>query len=159
MSDSLPDAAKRQTQFKKALAVIELHVRSIEQAEANADTIAALKAVLAYLRQVKEPVLAEIFSKIAPARKGSKVASRIEADDATITNMSLGKIEALVRDPSVLLSDLKRLAAVRFAFPPGVLSNLSRERLIQRLLDTMENEKTHETISRLAGKRDGPGKT
>ena len=152
MTSPFDKSTERQTQFRRALTVIETYIRALDQADANKETIAALKAVVVYLRGLREPTVNEILSTKRLATKKRRVASpKAEPDNAAITNMSLGDVEAVLRDQSASLSNLKRIAAVRFAFAPGALSRLSKERLIERLRDTMENEKTHETISRLAG--------
>jgi len=149
MKDNREIATRRYT---RALSLVEAQIRLLRQGEASSESIEALQAVLAFLRREKEAVVNDIVKQgaTAPGRR-SRSTSSPSLDDETISKMSLTDVELATTDDSVSLANLKRIAAIRFAFAPGALSRVSRENLAQSLRDSVENERTHETISRLAG--------
>ena len=147
------DHSQSRKRFDKVLKVIELQLKTLEQAEASVETIATLKQLLRHLRGLKEPLLSEILS--VSEHKGKRTENpprHSELDDAAISDLSLDGVETLINDSNITVLYLRRIAVSRFALPPGTLPKLSRDRLIEKIRNCIENERTHDTISRLAGK-------
>jgi hypothetical protein len=152
MTKPLDETTTRKARFDQALKCIEAYVRALDHVEPNKETIFALKAIVSYLRKLDEGTINLLITTNRSIAKSVGTPTRHPGpENSVIANMSLRDVETVINSQDSSLSYLKRIAALRFAFAPGALSRLSRENLIQKLRDTIENEKTHETIGRLAG--------
>ena len=144
-------ADKLRAKYKRAVDVIDSYIDALVIAESSKTTIATLRGIVTHLRGLHELAIGEIISanRLAPSKRPKAVVPKI--DEATLASMSLSAVEVLVSEPDTSLENLRRLAASRFGFTPGLLSRLSRKDLIQKISEAVENERTHETIARLAG--------
>lgn len=87
--------------------------------------------------------------------KGEKVERKNYATasytvDNDLAKLSTGELEEILRTDDVSKAYLSQIATIRFSVTRGAISKLSLEALRLKLRNLVENEKTHETISRVA---------
>jgi hypothetical protein len=74
--------------------------------------------------------------------------------DDDLASLSIEDLEKILSTDDVSKAYLSKIAAIRFSVTRGALSKLSREALHLKLRNLVENEKTHQTISRVASSSD-----
>lgn len=90
-----------------------------------------------------------VFGKLTLIKQTSRVPSTFPTDKE-IAKFNTADLEKILSDEEVSKTFLSHIAEIRFSVTRGALSKLSREALCLKLRNLIENEKTHETISRVA---------
>ena len=147
--------------------------------KAGQNTLAEFVAVLEVVEKLASPVLADrplllrfvqdLVSTVRPIsdwppeklieailREGEasrpSLTEAKEVGGVSISSMPLGRVEQLLRDSQAHPKRMfVRIAQERFGIPKGNLAKLSKVSLVRKLASHVRNERSHETIARLAG--------
>ncbi|MFA4902562.1 MAG: hypothetical protein WC600_07430 [Desulfobaccales bacterium] len=138
--------------FKKLLKILKLNFEYLERANADQNLLAVYGTLLEYLGNIKYQDLINFLSRKQDRTLfGQQL--RTELSEQEISRLSLDDINSIIHDRENTRKDLERIAILRFGMTKGETSKIkNKEILIERLQALIDNERTHESISRQAGK-------
>lgn len=142
------DVAERMPRsYARAVSVMRSQLNSLRIAGCESDVCRAYQSILDYLSSLDVERVREILEHPSPKDK-----SFLELSDEQLASLSLDQAISLINVPGATRKFLERLAAHRFFVTPGDLSGTrNREALIEKLHALAGNERTLQTIERLAG--------
>ena len=116
--------------------------------------LVSYKRLVRYLRSQHADNLSKILGDVSPRREKAGKEKEVELPAAQISEMPSQVILELALDPKTPRKLLERIADLRFSVTKGALSALrTRDALVEKLRNLIENEATHESIGRAAGPR------
>jgi len=135
--------------FQRLVDLLKAYFELLKLAQASRGTVDSLGRLVNFLSAADDELIRNILSR-APAVPETARPSLVLADE-DIRSMPTSEIEALLARPDVRRKTLEQVAAVRFFMTRGELSSTpNRAALIEKLLALVENERTRQTIQKLA---------
>jgi len=124
-------------------------LRGLEIANADPALLMAYQKLLAFLASDEAGLYDAIFGKRSISKRENSTSDLAMSDD-DIAKLNIEDLEKILLVENISKADLAQIATMRFSVTKGSLSKLSREALRLKLKNLIENEKTHQTIGRLA---------
>ncbi|MBK8251047.1 MAG: hypothetical protein IPK82_00055 [Polyangiaceae bacterium] len=139
------DTDKAKRDFERALLLMRSLVEPLRIARSDPGTLRTYLLIVEYLSALDVAEVTKIL-----ARQTQPTESRPVSDE-DLTSLSLDDAEKLLMQVGVTRKFLERLASRRFHMTSGDISGTpNRDVLVQKLASLIENERTLQTIERLA---------
>ena len=120
--------------------------------EQLAATLRRLDSLLGKLPRMTDSAFIDVIEALANEKRPPHAAKRGETDVQPLRDLSLDEVERLISDPAVTKQRLLAIVRERFGGSIGALSKLRHEALIARVAALAMNERSHETVARLASR-------
>lgn len=128
-------------------------LRGLEIANSDPALCLAYQKLLDFLTGNDSKLVEAVFGELKKKKyDGHASSSNVSSDE--IAKLSIEDLEKILIANVVSKADLAQIAIVRFSVTKGTISKLSREALRLKLANLIENEKTHQTIGRVASSSD-----
>jgi hypothetical protein len=109
-----------------------------------------LHALLGKLTRMSDAEFIKALETLANGQELPHRANQVEADPRPLRDLSLGEIERMISDPKITKKRLLAIVSERFGGSTGTLVKLNHEALVERVAALAMNERSHETVARLA---------
>jgi hypothetical protein len=134
--------------------VLSAHLRTLVAARSDERLIKEYAELLRYLRSRKETAYSGLFSE-SMDRQRSRHEHGLQIGD--VSDASLERLVSIINSDEISRKDLEKIAIQRFGVPSGSMRSFSnRQMLVAKLLSMIRNEFAHETIGRVARRRETP---
>lgn len=128
-------------------------LRGLEIANSDPALRLAYQQLLDFLTGNDSKLMEAVFGK-CKSKKYESHASGSSVSSDEIAKLSIEDLEKILISNVASKADLAQIAIIRFSVTKGTISRLSREALRLKLANLIENEKTHQTIGRVASSSD-----
>jgi hypothetical protein len=115
-----------------------------------AGTLRRLHALFGKLTRMSDAEFIEALETLANGQERPPRTNHVEADLPPLRDLSLGEIERMISDPKITKQRLLAIVRERFGGSTGTLAKLKHEALVERVAALAMNERSHETVARLA---------
>jgi hypothetical protein len=137
-------------QFKDLLALHERTLKYLESNKSDAVLIQNYKKLQSYLRNLSDDEIFTILNSKSKKSASNFVQPINELQDNEIEKLTIEQVKEEILNDKISKKYLDRIAGIRFGVTKSGASSLNREALIEKLQVLISNEKTHDTIARLA---------
>lgn len=145
------DQSALEVEYQNLLNVLIRTGKYFEGLDIDPAVLKSYKQLLRYLRARPASSLPEILGGVASTRAGVSTEQKEALSDQEILSMTSERILNLASDREIPRREIERIASVRFGVTRGGLSNLrTRQSLVEKLRTLIQNEGTHESITRAA---------
>lgn len=136
--------------FERALVLMRAVGDTLRVAQSDSDILSAYVSIVEYLSTLDAAKRLEILARSVQTTEPTSLS------DEEISLLSLEEAEKLIAQPKCSRKFLERIASGRFHMTSGDISGTrNRNALVQKLSALIENERTLQTIERLASRNDG----
>lgn len=115
-----------------------------------ARTLRRLHALLGRLTWMSDAEFIEAIETLANGHERPRKEHKIAEDPAPLRDRSLDEIERMIADPKITKQRLLAIVRERFGGSTGTLARLNHDALLERVAALAMNERSHETVARLA---------
>jgi hypothetical protein len=109
-----------------------------------------LSALLGRLTRMSDAEFIEAIETLADGKERPRKAKQVEADPRPLRDLPLDEIERIISDPKTKKQRLLDIVRERFGGSTGTLAKLKHDVLVERVAALAMNERSHETVARLA---------
>ncbi len=140
--------------FKKLIKLLKLNYRILEDSYADKNLLLVYNKLLNHLDKSSYEDIEEFFSENTEIKKNQYVKTELTKNE--ILNLELDGINRIINEKETTRKSLETIASVRFGMTRGEISQTkNKEKLIEKLQNFIDNEKTHVVIMRQASKTNG----
>lgn len=152
---NLPEDSNNETiEPRDLLHLLSRTEKYFEDIKIAPDLLLSYKKLVRYLRSQPKEKLCKILGLLPTKDETETGVSKGEMSAAKIAAMDSEEILRLARNPDFPRKQLERIAALRFGVTKGALSALrNKEALVEKINSLVENEATHESITRVASSK------
>lgn len=115
-----------------------------------AGTLRQFHALLGKLTRISDAEFIEAIETLASGQEPPYSANPVEVDLGALHGLSLDEVERMISDPKITKQRLLAIVRERFGGSTGTLAKLRHETLVERVAALAMNERSHETVARLA---------
>jgi hypothetical protein len=115
-----------------------------------AGTLRRFHALLGKLARKSDREFIEALETLANGQERPHTADPVKLDPKPLCDLSLGEIECMISDPKITKQRLLAIVRERFGGFTGTLGKLNHDALLERVAALAMNERSHETVARLA---------
>jgi hypothetical protein len=145
----MTDSKDHVSRLKEALQVIDLQRKILSDAKADDLLVKDLSSLVRYLQSMSNSQASHILEK---AHRRSQEQKKTYHDAISqVYNLSLDGILKIINNEDVTRAELESIAVGRFQVPKGSLRSLGNmDQLKTKVNNLIQNERSHQTISKLA---------
>ncbi|MGN7124228.1 hypothetical protein [Methylorubrum thiocyanatum] len=138
------------SRLKAALQVIDSQRKILSDSKSDEMLVRDLSAIVRYLNSMSISQASHILEK---AHRRGHDQKKNQAEDFTQAyNLNLDDIQSIIDSENVTRGELESIAVGRFQVPKGSLRSIGNmEQLKMKVSTLVQNERSHQTISKLAG--------
>ncbi len=135
--------------FKRLIALLDRHCKGMKSAEANASLVLIYDKLLSRLKRMTYNEFKNLLGAIDLEKAGKKGEAIISVE--SVLKMSIEDVKNSLSDSTLKKRDFERIAAIKFKMSPSELSTIrTKQGLIEELRTLINNQETHDSISRMA---------
>ena len=117
-----------------------------------AGTLRQFHALLGKLTRISDAEFIAAIETLANGQELPNMPNQVEADLKPLRDLSLDDVERMISDPKITKQRLLSIVRERFGGSTGTLAKLKHESLVERVAALAMNERSHETVARLASR-------
>ena len=138
-------------EYKKLIKLLENNYKYLLEANANSKILANYKSLLQHLKSRKEH---DINLIIGASKTSKQSKQKIELSNDQINNLDLEEIQKLLEDKNTSRKIIEFIAIMRFDMTESEAKGISnKQKFVDQIFSIIENEKTHDSIKRIASKQ------
>lgn len=118
--------------------------------ERLASTLRRLHALLGRLTWMSDADFIEAIEALAKGQERPHKQRKVAEDSGPLGDLPLDEIERMITDPKTTKRRLLAIVRERFGGSTGTLAKLKHDALLERVAALAMNERSHETVARLA---------
>lgn len=140
-------------QYQALLKLLASTLKYLEGINVDPSLLKSYRQLLRHLRTRPARSISEILGNARGGPETAEEKYERPLSDEEILGLTAKEIVDRALNSKVSRKDLEKIAAVRFGVTRGALSTLrSRDALVEKLRTLIDNEGTHDSIARVAGK-------
>ena len=143
------------TVYKQLLRTLGNTLKTLKTAEANQEMIDMYDQLLSYLKSLRYDDFQDVLNSGKSTKRSQDRYKGTVVPDEQIINLSLDEIKSIITNSKTSRKRIEKIAIIRFGMRKSeVISIKNKENLIEQLFTLISNQETHESISRVASKKD-----